>query len=616
MTNRIHIMPEILSSKIAAGEVVERPASVVKELMENAIDSGATTINVAVAEGGRRLMRVADNGSGIDSEDLPLVVVRHATSKISSDEDLAAIQTMGFRGEAISSIASVARVTIKSRTAESEEGAKLYIEGGSKPVISPVGMPVGTTVEVEDLFFNTPARAKFLRTAGTEFGRITDIFKKIAMAHPDKRFKLLHGSSTVIDTAPGSLGDRITEIYGGAIFKELTEIMPIEMPDGLRVTGYSSLPTLSYPTGKGLLLYVNNRPVRDPGLTRAVINGYGSLLDRGRYPFAVISIDISPEDVDVNVHPAKNEVRFANHGYIFETVRTAINRTLGTGQSRQGQKIGEPNYDGYGSPPPQRDNGSPDGGYYNNGGYNQGSYSGGSSYSQHPYSSSMPGRDAMTSEHEEISFVRPDEKTLNPEFLELDVVGQLWGEFLICQSWRSGGEYFLIDQHGAAERVRFEELKKDFYKESVESQLLLIPERIETSPEEEEALRGALPMLAKLGFEIEPFGPSTRKGGETFMIKATPEILSGRGAGTLIMELTEELSHSGTSTKAEAGIEAVLMRIACHSVMRGQKGLTREEAKALLTEMSRIDFVAHCPHGRPVVKRYSRREVEAIFKRS
>lgn len=630
-------MDELLSSKIAAGEVVERPASIVKELMENSVDAGATSLSVHIVEGGKRLVRVTDDGSGISFEDAPLSFVRHATSKLSTDEDLDAINTMGFRGEALSSIAAVSKVTLKTRTREEIEGTLVRSYGGDGPEVTRAGCAPGTDIEVAELFFNTPARAKFLRTPGTEFGRITDIFKKIALAYPERRFTLTHGQSTTLETHPGTLLDRVADIFGGAIARELLEIHPVEMPDGLKVTGFTGRPTLNYPTGKGLFIYINHRPLRDPGITRAVLNGYSSLIDRGRYPFTVLFIEMNPAEVDVNVHPAKNEVRLKNPGYIFDTVRTAVNRTLASatpGASHAG--IATPAekmaiYNTYPTPGGRRAEGGAS--------ENISEWRGGAPSTEREQlerqwrdragegglhgSGGMKGKPSynlnktpVEGVSEGLSLTKTSEDTVNPEFLELDVTGQLFGEFLVCESWRGGGALILIDQHAAAERVRFERLKQELAGSSVKSQLLLIPERLETTPEEKDALTGVIPELKKLGFEIIPFGQSLKRGGESFIIKSVPELLSGKSSAPLIADLAIELAEHSSSVRIEERMEEILMRIACHSVIRGRRALTDTEARSLLKDLSEIDFAAHCPHGRPVVKRLKRGEIDAFFKRS
>ncbi|MBE9531996.1 MAG: DNA mismatch repair endonuclease MutL [Proteobacteria bacterium] len=603
-------MSELLSSKIAAGEVVERPASVVKELMENSIDSGATRISVFINEGGKRLVRVVDNGSGIEPEDMALCFERFATSKLTKIEDLETLFSMGFRGEALSSIASVARVTLTSRRRDAETASKITVEGGKIIEQTEEGAPVGTSIEVADLFSNTPARAKFLRTVGTEFARITEQFKKIALSYPECGIKLHHGSSMVIQAHPGTLAERVAEIFGTAVLDELIEIEAKSSNPKIQITGLIGVPTLTYPTGKGLMTYVNNRAIKDAGLTKAITLGYGSLLDKGRYPFALVFIKIDTVLVDVNVHPAKNEVRFSDPGGVFNALRFAINKTLGkTSSVIQGSAFvadneSEPNFTRSGSRYPATSPGVNPGGFAREG------------RKQWPKPNREVARERTTTT-EPLEFIKSEEDTLTPEFLQMEVTGQLWGEFLLCQSFGTENDtFYMIDQHGASERARFEHLKADYYKDGIISQLLLLPERVETELSESEALKSALTELKRLGFDIEPFGPSTKKDGETFMIKSVPSIFSSTSAGRLIIELAGELAEFTQSSRIEESIEKILMTIACHSVIRGPRMLSTTEAKGLLKELSKIDFATHCPHGRPVVKRYSRAEIEALFGRT
>jgi DNA mismatch repair protein MutL len=610
MTDKIIIMDELLSSKIAAGEVVERPASVVKELMENALDAGAADIQVHVSEGGRRMIRVVDNGEGMGRRDAGLSVVRHATSKLRSDKDLFAIKTMGFRGEALSSIAAVSKLSITTRRAEDVAGTSVVVVGGGAPKIKDAGAPVGTTIEIRDLFFNTPARAKFLRSDGTEFGKISDLFKKIALAHPECGFKLVHGSSSIIDAHAGSLGERISEIFGRPILKELIEIRGDGHLPAPGVEGFIAAPTLSYATAKGIFLYVNRRPVRDSSLARALMDGYGGLIDRGRYPFAVLYITIDPAEVDVNVHPAKTEVRFANPGGLYNLVKTVVNKALATKSS---SAVFSPERTTYAAPadarpitlgeplpaarPAWQARPDPADCFGNRGEW--------ANQNPRPSEASRPLIGAL--------------EAVNPEFLEMDVVGQLWGEFLVCERRQGFGkeeEFYVIDQHAAAERTKYERLKAEFRSSSVKSQFLLIPERIETGPEERDALKNLLPVLARLGFDVISFGASTKTGGETFMIKSAPEMIAGRAVAPLIADLLAETVSAGATPRViDEKLDAIFMRIACHGVMRGKKRLSSEEARALLKDLSSVDFAAFCPHGRPVVKRYTRFEIERSFGR-
>ncbi len=476
----IRIMDERLASKIAAGEVVERPVSVVKELVENSIDAGATEITIHVAEGGRRLIKVADNGEGMNRTDAQTALRRHATSKISTEEDLGAISTLGFRGEALWSIASVSRVRLVTRRPSDPVGTLVRVEGGRTIEVMEHGCPAGTVVEVRDLFYNTPARARFLRTPGTEFSRILELVKRMALAYPAIRFRLLHGSSKVLDTPSADAPGRLRDLFGRDIAKRL-------IPVATRlVEGYVARPDISFSSAKALYTYVNRRAVTDRGLNRSIMLAYGTLIDDSRYPFALINLKLDPSEVDVNVHPAKSEVRFRNTRMVYEEVRTAVKKALGSG-SMETYKKKDFSY-----------------------------------RPANPLSEGMVLGEAkgqyMTGALQKKSGEALDfketagEPPLNPEFLEMEVVGQLWGEFLVTEA--GGGHFYIIDQHGAAERAAFERLKRDFFERgSVPRQLLLLPERLETTPEESEALKTVMDTLQRLGFDIIPFGPSGRRGG-------------------------------------------------------------------------------------------------------
>lgn len=582
MAKRIKILDPVLASKIAAGEVVERPSSVVKELLENSIDAKATSIFVHVAEGGRRLIRVSDNGAGMSKEDLPVAFLRHSTNKLSGEEDLYAIKTMGFRGEALSSISSVARVFLKTREREAISGASLRIEGGGEPQISEEGASQGTVIEIADLFYNTPARLKFMRSVETEFAKIADVCKRIALSFPNISFRLQHNSTVVFDSPAGTLENRAADLFGADILKGLRKV------DSGHISGLIGSHELTYSTSKNIFTYVNSRWIKDRGVNKAVLDAYGQLLPNGRYPFVILDIKIPHEDVDVNIHPAKAEVRFKNQRAIYDLVKNAVRKALAAPDKKEPQKA---------------------------------------FYTEEPalantLKSSEPQPAAYGVQREFLrqshaahnDSAKKEETPLAPEFLELDIIGQLWGEFLLAQSISGQQEFFMIDQHAAAERVAFEELKKSFYENTPRTQLLLIPERFEATAEEAQEIKEAAQYFERIGFELMPFGPG-RLAGETFLIKGVPQLLSSRQNAGLIKDLAAELAQSGGSSRVEDRLEDALMRIACHSVIRGARPLMKDEAKALLKSLSKVDFSGHCPHGRPVVKKLSRQQIDAFFKR-
>ncbi len=582
----IKVLDSLVASKIAAGEVIERPASVVKELLENSLDAGSTSITLRIEKGGRELIRVQDNGSGIRAGDLSLVILRHATSKIEEEEDLLKIETLGFRGEAMASIAAVSRLTITTRERGADSGVRLTVEGGGEALITPAGSSEGTIVVVEDLFFNTPVRLKFLRSPRTESGRVLHVFRALALVNPGVRFSLERETGQDLHLPASGPKERFISLLGR---EKNRELIPITSS---HIEGFIGGPGEALSSPKALHTYLNGRPIRDRTIIRAISDGYGRLIERGQYPVALINLKILPSDVDVNIHPAKTEVRFRNPGAVYSLVRGAVNKALGgraTGVGAGPRPDYEREYRG--------------------------------AISRHMAGEAgpayRPGGEPLPPVQEERAGLfdqRPGREIKNPEFLGLKVRGQVWDEFLLAESRDGGGVFYIIDQHGAEERGAYERIKRDFYRGGVKRQFLLMPERVESTAEEAEALSGAMEALDKLGFEITPFG-SSPEGGETFIIKSVPHILPPRETARLIKTLAVEMASEGGSARVEERIDKALMTIACHSVIRGPRKLSTEEGEELLKNLARMDFAGYCPHGRPVVKRLTRKEVEAFFNR-
>jgi len=578
-------MPESLAIKISAGEVVERPASVVKELVENSIDAKATDISVYIHDGGRKLIRVIDNGEGMTRDDAVVAFERHATSKLLKEEDLYSIHTMGFRGEALPSIASVSEIVLTTKITGEITGSMVKVKGGIIEEVRDAGCADGTTVEARDIFFNTPARLKFMRSVATETGHIADTITRLALAYPAIRFRLFNnGSAMLKSSVKADLRIRIADVFGRDFLKD---IIPLEAGNGvLNIHGFIAMPETAYSTTKGLFIYVNNRWIRDRGINHAITNGYRNVLGQGKYPLVVLFITIAPQNVDVNVHPTKCEVRFKSPKSVYELVSRAIEAVLApshvsflksyerkvlTAEVREGAVN------------------------YNNASHN---------------SSAVPLIDEGIEGGLQASQQGLEETVAYTKelfFRELEVIGQLWQEYLLCER---EGEFYIIDQHAAAERSAFEKLKGDYYlNRRVSSQLLLLPQKIELSLQEKEAIESSMEAITDLGFDIEPFG------GNTFIVRAVPEILSGIDCRGLIKELLDDLVSSEMSFRIEGRLDAILMRIACHSVIRGKRILSHEERKALVIRLSQVDFAGNCPHGRPVIKAISKFEIEKMFKR-
>ncbi|MBI5682501.1 MAG: DNA mismatch repair endonuclease MutL [Deltaproteobacteria bacterium] len=586
---KIKIMPPNIAIKIAAGEVVESPASVVKELIENSIDAGAGNISVYITDGGKGLIRVSDNGEGMDKEGALLAFERHATSKIVKEDDLYSITTMGFRGEALPSIASVSDTVLTTRTRGKIEGTQIRIKGGHVEDIIECGSPDGTTVEVKDIFFNVPARLKFLRSHATEVGNIHDWVIRLSLANPDIRFKLTSGKTVLLDSRQDcDLRERIRDVFGKDVIKE---IIPVDYREhGISIKGFVSNTNLSYPTTKGIFIFVNRRWIRNKGVNYALLRAYKNLLMKDRCPFAALFIEIPPQDVDVNIHPAKVEVRFKNPKFIYDTVSDAIKHGLYRHLGSKGETY-------------TRDM--------------QRQWSGDRDSGKTEYLS-MPHWNGEVKEYranystdiaaDNINLFFKGDFSYNSKirFDELSFIGQLWEEYILCED---RDQFYIIDQHAAAERVTYEKLKLMYNTSGIKSQMLLVPEMIELSVAEISAIESAFSIIEKAGFEIEPFGSNT------VAIKSIPQILSGKGCGSLIKDMAEEIVSMDKTTAVDDVIEAIMVRIACHTVIRGKRVLAREEVNALLKQMSETDFASNCPHGRPAVKKLSRIEIETMFKR-
>jgi len=575
---KISLLPESLASRIAAGEVVERPASVVKELVENALDAGAKEISVWVEGSGVSLMRVSDDGEGITPEELPLALERYSTSKFKDEADLFRISTLGFRGEALPSIAAVSKLEIVSRTRHEAAGARLKVEGGRKGEPEVTGSPVGTTVEVRDLFFNTPARRKFLKSPATELGHILDVINRMALARGDVHFRLYHAGKMLCDhvAAPRSQ-DRLRQVLGAEMAAGMA---PFSWSRGrTRITGSLSLAPSSFSNSRYLFAYVNRRFVRDRILTHAILKGYETLLMKGRYPAVLLYLDIPFEEVDVNVHPAKYEVRFRRQSEVYDAVVEAIRGGLKREAKRPAEKIvqaGERTVlEIHESPLP------------------------------YPPTSSEVGlelsRAGFAECERDIGNIRPG------FFSSLEILGQVLGCYLVCASRRGVA---LIDQHAAHERVAFEKMRHQLDQGEIERQNLLIPQLLELPVAEAALLEQSLGMVEPLGFSVEAFGPNT------FAIKAVPALFPPGDFREVLRRMVAELAEVGRSAALGEGLEERLMTIACHSVIRANRKLEREEIRALLRELDQIDFATQCPHGRPVLLEFTQEQLERMFKRT
>jgi DNA mismatch repair protein MutL len=575
---KIHILSDEMASRIAAGEVVERPASVVKELMENSLDAGASEILISIEKSGTALIRVTDNGAGMEPEDLALAVERHATSKLQFEEDLFHVATLGFRGEALPSIAAVAKMEIVSRPPLSEVGHRIRVEGGKRrgPVVT--GAPMGTSVEIRELFFNTPARRKFLKSPATELSHVCDVFNRLAVAYPESHFRLSHEGRVVGDYAAVSQRvDRLHQVFGRDIAKAL---IPFSWSQGeVSASGYLSSAPTSFPNSRYLITFVNRRFVRDKVLTHAVLQGYETLLMKGQYPAVVLFLEIPFAEVDVNVHPAKYEVRFRRQSMVHEAVAAAIRQKL----KQEAKDASEKNL------------------------ASTGKVFAGVMEAQLPYAGREIRREQPDPTPEAFPICKDQTEPIPSGFFSsLNVLGQILGCYLVCSSPQG---LTLIDQHAAHERVFFEKFRRQLIGGDVQTQSLLIPQTIELTAGELMLLEQKLPDLERFGFLLEPFGP------DSYAITAIPALLPEGDYRPIVRQMVAELAEVENSEKPRQQLEERLATMACHSVIRANRKLEIREIEALLSELDQIEFATQCPHGRPVLIAFSRNELDRLFKR-
>ncbi len=624
MRPAIEVLPDHVVDQIAAGEVVERPASVVKELVENALDAGARQVIVEIEGGGRDLVRVTDDGCGMTADEAMLALRRHATSKLRAVDDLFGISTMGFRGEALPSIAAVSRMSLRTRTRDQVAGALIRIEGGEVLEQSETGAPVGTRIEVRDLLYNVPARQKFMKGRATEASHITDAVTKLALAHPDVHVRLVHGGRASV-TAPAHADrlERARVLLGPRLGRRLHRVTGSE--NGIEVEALLAAPELAQTTSRGTQMFVGRRAVRDWGLLHAIAMGYGELVPRGRYPVCVLFIDVPGEAVNVNVHPQKLEVRFSDAQAVYAAVRhTIAHGVAGAPWLSEPAPAAAPvrmRAIAQAAPPRRAPSGDL-----------------AADYAQRR-AHSLWGR---AREVAQVSFplARPTAAPVAPAadvsapaapraaaaavgsapaaspavataeapgfFSHLRYLGQLDKTYLLCET---DGELVLIDQHAAHERVAFQRLRERYQERDIPVQRLLFPRTLDLDPSRAAVAQESADQLAAVGFELEPFG------GDTFALKATPAGLRGADPEPVLVELLDELAESGGSRAVDERLDLVLATIACHSVVRAGDSLSSREADALLRSMDEVDYSAHCPHGRPVLLRISVAEIARRFGR-
>ncbi|WP_074970682.1 DNA mismatch repair endonuclease MutL [Metapseudomonas otitidis] len=620
---RIHLLSPRLANQIAAGEVVERPASVIKELLENSLDAGARRIDVEVEQGGVKLLRVRDDGCGIPSDDLPLALARHATSKIRDLDDLERVMSLGFRGEALASISSVARLTMTSRTADADQAWQVETEGRDMEArVQPAAHPVGTSVEVRDLFFNTPARRKFLRAEKTEFEHLQEVIRRLALARFDVAFHLRHNGKTVFALHEArdeiSRARRVASVCGSAF---LEQALPIQVErNGLHLWGWVGLPTFSRSQADLQYFYVNGRMVRDKLVVHAVRQAYRDVLYNGRHPTFVLFLELDPAAVDVNVHPTKHEVRFREGRTVHDFLYGTLHRALG--EVRPEDQLAAP----AAVAPVVRPTGLEAGEFGP-----QGEMSLAASVLERPVAEpawrptassggyALPSRPAgpvgtaeAQAAYREYFAPLPDSAPVSLPESQGDIpplgyaLAQLKGIYILAENAQG---LVLVDMHAAHERITYERLKIAMASEGLKGQPLLVPESLAVSQREADCAEEHAAWFQRLGFELQRLGP------ETLAIRQTPALLKQAEVSQLVRDVLSDLLEYGTSDRIQAHLNELLATMACHGAVRANRRLTVPEMNGLLRDMEQTERSGQCNHGRPTWTQLGMDDLDKLFLR-
>jgi DNA mismatch repair protein MutL len=594
---RIHLLPSTVADQIAAGEVVERPSSVVKELVENALDAGATRINVELEQAGRGLIRVSDDGEGMGAQDLALCIRRHATSKIRDSGDLMDLHSFGFRGEALPSIASVSKFTISSRAAGEGEGHALSVDGGDAGPVRPEGRAQGTTVEVRQLFYNTPARLKFLRADSTEASRAQGDLGQLSLAHPGVAFQLRLDGRLALDLSPdlgvdAPGGERLRQLWGASLAGLALRVDHQE--GGVTVKGWVAPPQQSRGNRNGQWLYVDQRPVEHRSLGFQLAQAFGSLLPHGRHPQAALFVTVEAGAVDVNVHPAKREVRFRHEGAVMDALRHGVVMALRKADLFTGidlQRAATPAWPAGPVPPPAW-----------------------AAAAGAPFASDAPGgflgrevNSALPAHIQPSPWAVPVGQAVKPDWPV--PLAQLHKTYLLCQDSQG---LVLVDQHAAHERVLYERQLKAWAGRAVRSQRLLLPQRLSVSPAQATQLRRWMPLLADLGLELEDVG------GDLFFVSSLPEFLKQVQASALLLDLLDApdaAQQPASGDPAEDFRREAAAMLACKAAIKANDPITWEGMQQLMADLSACEIPWSCPHGRPPLVRISLVELEKYFQR-
>lgn len=654
MEHFIHVLDQSTVDKIAAGEVVERPASVVKELTENAIDAGATRITIEIRDGGITMIRITDNGKGIAPEDIPLAFLRHATSKIVTVKDLSSLSSLGFRGEALSSIAAVSRVEMITKRPEDLTATRYVIEGGREKLREEIGAPDGTTIIVRDIFYNTPARAKFLKTPMTEASHVASYVEQLVLSNPSIAFQFtVNGQVKLSSSGSGNLRDAIYHIYGRSIVSDLVEIKSEH--DGISVSGYIGKPSISRGNRNYENYYVNGRYVKTKIVSSGIEDGFGNKLMQHQYPFACLFIDVSGSSVDVNVHPSKMEVRFSDEKKMYETIRDIVKGALDDlemipdasyietyqkdkeekkernketpkmqafeGSAMKAAGNAEISRNTSGNPAPKSSEGTLK---ENQVKEKAPVYGTGKAYSSEqlfPTDQEIRenNKKVVTSEETETPTAETqkspaghyEQQSFLPRFLSKEaspmrrIVGVVFSTYWIFEY---DNKMYMMDQHAAHERVLFERLMKKYHERKLSSQMLNPPILISLNTEEELLLKTYMEAFTALGFEIEPFG------GHDYAIHAVPYDLGTIDSRELFVDLLSQLKRSQSIETLDVYIHRVATE-ACKAAVKGGRKLSVEEAKSLVDQLFECEDPYHCPHGRPTIISFTKSDLEKRFKR-
>ena len=630
--SRIHLLSPRLANQIAAGEVVERPASVIKEILENSLDAGANKVDVEVEQGGVKLMRIRDNGAGIEKDDLSLALSRHATSKIRALEDLEAVGSLGFRGEALASISSVSRLSLTSRQVAQDNAWQVQTEGRDmEAILEPAAHPQGTTVEVKDLFFNTPARRKFLKTEKTEFRHLDEVVKRLALSRFDVAFQLRHNGKVIhqLRQADSEIEQerRVASICGAAFIDNALKVDVAAEASGLRLWGWVGLPTFSRSQADLQYFFVNGRMIRDRVVTHAVRQAYADVLYHGRFPAYVLYLELDPALVDVNVHPTKHEVRFREsrlvHDFLFRTLHRMIadmrpqDQLASTSDAQQEDMSSELNLQAQQEPVAQnyeqgrmsfRQNlpASSSSGYSGSGAY------GGANYSP---SSSSPSQ--IREQVSAYGTLHPSSADINGSVVDAAhegdtcppmgyAVAQLHGVYILAENEQG---LIVVDMHAAHERIVYERMKQSFEEDVVRSQPLLVPLSLAVSDREADCSEEHAETFKRLGFEL------ARMGEETLVVRQVPVSLAKGNVEQLIRDVLADMLVYGESKRIEQHINELLGTMACHSAVRANRQLTLPEMNALLRDMESTERSGQCNHGRPTWSQMSMSDLDKLFMR-